>query len=176
MTTRPYELLARFALDGTVAGVSVRTITTVNGRDYESDPQPLSGTGDAAFAAFSDQFAAAVVAERDTLSAQVTTLAAEKETLLARVAELEAELASGVDENGVPTVITPLQGRIALKRANLLDAVEAAIVQANGETQIWWEYSTLWHRTHPVLNALGTSLGLSSEQIDDLFRVAGAIE
>ncbi len=169
-------MLARFAPNGTVAGVSVRTITTVNGRDFEGDPVPLSGTGDAAFAAFADQFAAAIVAERDTLAAQVNVLTAEKATLQARVSELEAELASGVDENGVPTVITPLQGRIALKRANLLDAVEAAIVEANGETQIWWEYSTLWHRTHPVLNALGASLGLSSEQVDDLFKVAGAIE
>ncbi len=176
MTTRPYELLARFAADGTVAGVSVRTITTVNGRDYESDPTPLSGATDPAFTAFAEQFAASVVAERDEARADVETLTAAKTTLEARVAELEAELANGVDENGVPTAISPLQGRLALKRANLLDAVEAAIVQANGETQIWWEYATLWHRTHPLLNALATSLGLSSGQVDELFTVAGAIE
>lgn len=173
--TRPYELLARFGSNGTVAGVSVRTITTVNGRDYESDPMPLSGATDPAFVAFAEQFAAAATTERDSLASQVETLAAEKATLTARVAELEAELSSGVDENGVPTAITPLQGRIALKRANLLETVEAAIIAANGETQIWWEYATLWHRAHPVLNALGASLGLSSEQIDALFIAAGAI-
>ncbi len=176
MTTRPYELLARFALDGTVAGVSVRTITTVNGRDYESDPTPLSGATDPAFTSFAEQFAASVVAERDEAVAQVAELTTAKTALEARVAELEAQLANGVDENGVPTVISPLQGRLALKRANLLDAVESAIVQANGETQIWWEYATLWHRTHPLLNALATSLGLSSGQVDELFTVAGAIE
>jgi len=139
MTTRPYELLARFAADGSVAGVSVRTITTVGGRDYESDPTPLNSATDPAFVAFAEQFAAGAIAERDTLAAQVTELTAAKATLEARVAELEAELASGVDENGVLSVISPLQGRLALKRAGLLDAVEAAIVQANGETQIWWE-------------------------------------
>jgi len=176
MTTRPYELLARFAPDGTVAGVSVRTITTVNGRDYESDPSPLSGATDPAFTAFAEQFAASVVSERDSAVADVATLTAAKTTLEARVAELEAELSNGVDENGVPTAITPLQGRLALKRAGLLESVEAAIVQANGETQIWWEYATLWHRTHPLLNALATSLGLSSGQVDELFTVAGAIE
>ena len=81
MTTRPYELLARFAPDGTVAGVSVRTITTVNGRDYESDPMPLAGTGDAAFAAFADQFAAAIVGERDAAIAEKATLQAEIDRL-----------------------------------------------------------------------------------------------
>ena len=73
-------------------------------------------------------------------------------------------------------VITPIQGRIALKRAGLIESVEAAIQQANGETQIWWEYAALWHRNHPLLNALASSLGLTSDQVDDLFRTAGAIE
>ncbi len=173
--TRPYELLARFAADGTIAGVSVRTLTTINGRDYESDPQPLSGASDAAFVAFAEQFAAAAVAQRDALLSQVSTLTVERDALTAQVAELEAELSTGVDENGVPTAITPLQGRIILKRAGLLDTVEAAIVQANGETQIWWEYATLWHRTHPVLVALGESLGLTNEQVDEMFKTAASI-
>lgn len=73
-------------------------------------------------------------------------------------------------------VITPIQGRLALKRAGLLEVVESAIVQANGETQIWWEYATLWHRDHSLLNALAESLGLTSKQVDELFVVAGAIE
>lgn len=85
MTTRPYELLARFAADGTVAGVSVRTITTVNGRDYESDPMPLSGAGDSAFAEFADQFSASVVAERD---AAVSALETERSTMQAEIDRL----------------------------------------------------------------------------------------
>lgn len=174
-TSRPYELLARFAADGTIAGVSIRTITTLNGRDYESDPQPLSGASDPEFVAFASQFAAGAVSQRDTLQSQVSALTAERDSLSARVAELEAELSTGIDENGVPTAITPLQGRIVLKRAGLLDTVEAAIVQANGETQIWWEYATLWHRTHPVLVALGESLDLTTEQVDEMFRTAASI-
>jgi len=166
-------LLFPIAAKNRAAAASLQTLEiTDSGREFEN----LVPLDPALLGEYAEQFSLGLIAERDSLAAQVTVLTTEKETLQARVAELEAELASGVDENGVPTVITPLQGRIALKRANLLDAVEPAIVQANGETQIWWEYSTLWHRTHPVLNALGTSLGLSSEQIDDLFRVAGAIE
>jgi hypothetical protein len=73
MTTRPYELLARFAPDGTIGGVSVRTITTVNGREYEDDPQPLSGATDPAFVAFASQFAAAAVAELATAREQLAS-------------------------------------------------------------------------------------------------------
>lgn len=110
MTTRPYELLVRFSQDGTVAGASVRTITTVNGRDYESNPQPLSGASDPAFTAFANQFSAAVVTERDALQTQVTALTSERDVLQSQAdtipglqsqvaalttakAELEAEVA-----------------------------------------------------------------------------------
>lgn len=85
MTTRPYELLARFAPDGTVAGVSVRTITTVNGRDFEGDPMPLAGASDPAFTAFADQFTAAIVAERDAAIDAQETLQAEIDRLTALI-------------------------------------------------------------------------------------------
>jgi hypothetical protein len=74
MTTTPYELLARFATNGTIAGVSIRYLTTVDGKVYEGDPQPLSGVDDPVFNEFADQFSASVVAERDELASQVTAL------------------------------------------------------------------------------------------------------
>lgn len=198
-TSRPYELFARFAANGSIAGVSVRTITTINGRDYENDPQPLSGASDPAFAAFASQFAAAAVAERDAsqtslatmtadrdaqkaladtvpgLQQQLATVTAEKSGLQAEVDRLTALVPPPVDPNAVPAFVTALQGRLALKRSGLLQTVETAIITANGETQIWWEYAAEWHRNNAVLLALGASLGLTSEQIDELFRVAGSI-
>lgn len=94
-----YELLARFKPDGTIAGVSVRNRTTVNGKDYEGDPEPLSGTTDPAYSQFKTDFAAAVVIERDALLAQVATLTTERDDavsqvvpLQARIAELESQL------------------------------------------------------------------------------------
>lgn len=92
MTERPYEVLARFGGDGKVAGVSVRYITTVNGRDYEGDPQPLSGTDDPAFAMFAKSFSAAAVAERDTLAADKATLTAELATANATIATRDATI------------------------------------------------------------------------------------
>lgn len=99
MTTRPYELLARFGNDGTIAGVHVRTITTVNGRDFESDPLPLADTKDPAFQSFVTQFSASVVAERDALrtekqafESQLSEKTAEVASLISQVATLTEQL------------------------------------------------------------------------------------
>jgi hypothetical protein len=94
MTTTPYELLARFATDGTIAGVSVRYLTTVNGKVYEGDPQPLANVDDPVFNDFADQFSAAVVAERDELAEQVESLTQAKQAAEASVAELTAQVAT----------------------------------------------------------------------------------
>lgn len=75
-------------------------------------------------------------------------------------------------EPSVPIAVSAAQGRLALLNAGLLDQVKAAVAQADEATNIWFEYATEWRRDHPILNALGAQLGLSSEQIDDLFRLA----
>jgi len=167
MTTRPYELLARFAADGTVAGVSVRTITTVNGRDYESDPTPLSGATDPAFVAFAEQFAADATAARDAALSQVAELTTE-------VARLTALIPPPVDPNAVPTTITRTQARLVLHRAGLLDKVLEVIAAGGVEAQIWYEANE-WNRASPILAGMAQALGFTEEQVDNLFRAAGAI-
>lgn len=79
------------------------------------------------------------------------------------------------DPNAVPAVVSAAQARLALLNAGLLDAVKAAVEQADEATQIWFEYATEWQRDTAVLNALGDQLGLSSGQIDDLFKAAAAL-
>jgi hypothetical protein len=98
MTTTPYELLARFATDGTIAGVSVRYLTTVNGKVYEGDPQPLASVDDPAFNEFADQFSAAVLAERDGLAEQVETLTQAKQAAEVSVEQLTAQVATLTNE------------------------------------------------------------------------------
>lgn len=165
--TRPYELLARFAPDGTIAGVHVKTITTVNGRDYESDPTPLSGATDPAFTAFAEQFAADAVTARDASLAQVAELTAE-------VARLAALIPPPVDPNAVPATITRTQARLVLHRAGLLEKVLEVIEAGGVEAQIWYEAAE-WNRSSPVLAGMAQSLGFTDEQVDNLFRAAGAI-
>ena len=99
MTTRPYELLARFDSTGNVAGVSIKSISNVNGKDYELDPVPLAGTADPAFTAFATEFAAGVVTERDALATDKTKLTTDLASMTAEHDALVAEKASLIAAN-----------------------------------------------------------------------------
>jgi hypothetical protein len=72
----------------------------------------------------------------------------------------------------VPPAITPLQARRVLLAVGLLDDVETMIAQAPREARLAWEYAVEIYRNDPTLAMLATSLGLTSDQIDDLFRSA----
>jgi hypothetical protein len=161
MTTRPYELLARFAPDGTVAGVSIRTITSIDGRDHEDDPVPLADATDPAFIQFAGAFSAAIVAERDELKE-------ERDRLAARLLELG-------DKPISTESITPRQAKLALYGAGLLDQVETMVAAADKAVQIHYQESVIWYRSDPVLNGLAVELGMSSEQLDELFASAARL-
>jgi hypothetical protein len=75
----------------------------------------------------------------------------------------------------VPT-ITPVQGRIALFNAGLLDKATAAVNAVGGPTAIWWEYATIWERDNSLLSSMGAAIGLTSDQIDQLFIAAAQIK
>ena len=75
----------------------------------------------------------------------------------------------------VPQTINQPQARLALLSASLLDKVEAAVVAAGGETKIAWDYSPTINRTDPLVETLGTTLGLTPAAIDDLFRAASTL-
>ncbi|WP_316235055.1 MULTISPECIES: hypothetical protein [unclassified Bradyrhizobium] len=72
----------------------------------------------------------------------------------------------------VPVAVSPRQGRLALLSAGLLDKATAAVNAAGGATLITWEYATAWERNDPLIISLGASLGLTSDQIDQLFATA----
>lgn len=81
----------------------------------------------------------------------------------------------------VPQTITATQIRLWLFRNGVtLEAVQAAIEAipdetARGETRIQWEYAPYVERTHPFINSLGASLGLTGEQIDRAFIEASRL-
>jgi len=136
MTTRPYELLARFGADGTISGVSTRTITTADGREYENNPVPLAGTSDPAFTAFATQFAASAVAEKETAVANLAAKTTAYDAEVAKVAALEAEKATLLSEKATLTATNQeLRGDIAdldtaLDQANAtIEALQARIVE-----------------------------------------------
>jgi hydroxyethylthiazole kinase-like sugar kinase family protein len=84
------------------------------------------------------------------------------------------------DPMPVPQRVTRRQARRALLARGLLDEVES-ILGNIPETfekramQIDWNDATDFERSDPTLIQLATQLGLSSEDLDNLFRLASSI-
>jgi len=75
----------------------------------------------------------------------------------------------------VPETITPLQARRALRAADLLDAVNAWIATQPDDAQEAWEYCVEVRRDDALIAGAQEGLGLTSEQVDDLFRQGAAL-
>lgn len=80
---------------------------------------------------------------------------------------------------GVPQVVTMRQARLALLGAGLLPQVDIAIEALESPekeaARIEWEYSQEVHRDRPFVQTLGVAMGLTDEQLDDLFTVAAGL-
>lgn len=80
----------------------------------------------------------------------------------------------------VPSEVTMRQAKLALLRAGYLTTVNQAIAAMPGvegeAARIEWEYSSVMCRDKPFVQAIGQVVGLTSEQIDNLFIAASRIE
>ncbi len=97
--------------------------------------------------------------------------------VVSRSAEFNELDASDLTEvQKAPSRIRAFQARQTILAAGLQSLVEAAVANASAEIQNFWYTTDAIDRDDPDLNALATSFGLTSEQIDDLFRKAAMIE
>jgi hypothetical protein len=75
-----------------------------------------------------------------------------------------------------PAFVTARQARLALLGAGMLANVDQALAGIEGiageAALIEWEYATEIRRDSPLIAALAPALGLTDEQIDNLFRAA----
>lgn len=78
----------------------------------------------------------------------------------------------------VPPVVSRFQARAALHQSGLLDQVEALMSdpQTDPTSRLAWTHATEFRRSSPTIATLAGPLGLSDEQVDDLFRAAAQIE
>jgi len=80
----------------------------------------------------------------------------------------------------MPT-LTSRQLRLGLVLNGIsLSSVEAAIDAIEDPTdrevaRIEWEYATTFERSHPLIEQVGTALGLTPEQIDDMWSEAAEL-
>lgn len=74
----------------------------------------------------------------------------------------------------VPQSITPLQAKLQLLKLGLLDEVEA-LVTGDRASQLYWEYASVVERDNAVLLLMANSIGLTSEQVDEMFIEASKL-
>lgn len=83
-----------------------------------------------------------------------------------------------IEPSSVPQVISPRQIRLWLIQNDIsLSTVENAINNIENNTlreitKIEWQYSPYIERHHPMIDILGSALGLDSETIDQAFITA----
>lgn len=70
---------------------------------------------------------------------------------------------------------SPRQARLALQQAGLLTAVTDWISSADNTTKIEWEFALEIRRDWPPITLCATYLGLTEEQLDDLFILAATL-
>jgi len=97
------------------------------------------------------------------------------------IAEWEAQGNTIAPYEPPPEPLRPLtarQLRLGLVTNGIsLSSVEAAIDAIEDETErevarIEWEYATTFERSHPLIEQVGSALGLTPEQIDDMWAEA----
>lgn len=79
----------------------------------------------------------------------------------------------------VPSSVTMRQARLALLGEGLLDFVEDAIASLPEDigraARIEWEFATHVHRSNKLIGAVTAQLGMSEQEVDDLFITASQI-
>ena len=74
----------------------------------------------------------------------------------------------------VPQSITPLQAKLQLLKLGLLDEVEV-LVTGDRTSQLYWEYASVVERDNEILLMMAEQLGLTSEQVDEMFIEASKL-
>lgn len=74
--------------------------------------------------------------------------------------------------NAVPGQVSAGQLVQALAELDLLDAVDSAVEQADAMTQRLWARAAFFPRNDPMVIAIAEAVVRTSEQMDDLFRLA----
>jgi hypothetical protein len=77
--------------------------------------------------------------------------------------------------SGVPPVVSMAQAKRQLVRANLIDHIDAAVAQADKETQVVWQTATEIRRDSEFIENMKAAVNLNDEQIDQLFIAASQI-
>lgn len=199
----PHEFLCRWDDAGNLQGahIAYRTAYVDDSTNTEvtskfGDPQPVDLTNGTLLSQISADINQAALADGTAKAAQITDLQnqlataqaaqtqalsdrdaaqAQVQTLQAQIQELQPQ-----PVNGVPQQVTKRQGVQALINTGHYASVQPAINAIADATQRAtfqneWDNSTSFMRQRPSLIALGTAIGLTSTDLDNLFILAATL-
>lgn len=95
---------------------------------------------------------------------------------LETLADFLPDHASALYAESVPQEITIRQAVLALREAGYLAAVEAWVANLDGELEIYWKRSQTVRRDHAFVESARVELGLTQQQMDQLFILAATKE
>ena len=146
-----------------------------DGRVYGSAANEVGTADDAAYKAFIRDGSSATLWPRDDEGNQ--TLASMQDVVSGfslSIPGAEADVIAPISR--AQAKIQLLRTKGSAKGKTLLDDVTAAVSAAGGEVAIWFADAATWQRSNPHVAELGSTLGLSSSDIDGLFKAAAQIE
>lgn len=73
------------------------------------------------------------------------------------------------------SMITPRQIRLALNQLGLRETVEQAVASGSQDLRDWWEYALDIERNNALVIGMAGQLGITEQQLDDLFRLAATL-
>lgn len=83
----------------------------------------------------------------------------------------------------VPQEVTNAQARYVMRRTptafpgvTLFDAFDAKAKAEGGDLLDFWEYANVFNRFSPAILQSAGEMGITSGQLDDLFRAAGGVQ
>jgi len=96
---------------------------------------------------------------------------------LIRYGDGSVDVCSGADmpRNPVPATVSPRQIRLALNQLGLRATVEQAVASGSQDLRDWWEYALDIERNNALVIGMAGQLGITEQQIDELFRLAAAL-
>ena len=144
----------------------IKNTVTVDGVSFEI-PTPLDAEFDAV------QYHRGRVVLEEPLMVE----AAESKYQFALDEWVEAKRVSELPVSPLPiTTVTMRQARLALLQSGLLATIETAITTGTDEAiKVEWEYATEVRRDWASLITLTTSLGMTSQELDNLFQLASSL-
>jgi len=95
---------------------------------------------------------------------------------LETLADFLPDHAAALYAESVPQEITIRQAVLSLREAGYLTAVESWVTTLDGELAIYWKRSQTVRRDHAFVESARIELGLTQQQMDQLFILAATKE